>query len=82
MEVNGQILETDKFIIATGSLPAIPPIPGLKEAGYITNFEALELESVPERLAIIGGGPIGVEFTQIFSAFGSKVHIYEALDQC
>jgi pyruvate/2-oxoglutarate dehydrogenase complex dihydrolipoamide dehydrogenase (E3) component len=62
-------------------MPAIPPIPGLKETGYITNVEALDLESVPERLAIIGGGPIGVEFAQIFAAFGSKVHIYEALDR-
>lgn len=79
--VGDEVIRADKIIIVTGSMPAVPPIPGLKETGYITNIEALELESVPERLAIIGGGPIGVEFAQIFSAFGAKVHIYEALDR-
>lgn len=79
--VADEVVKADEIIVATGSMPAIPPIPGLQETGYITNIEALELESVPERLAIIGGGPIGVEFAQIFAAFGSKVHIYEALDR-
>ena len=79
--VGDEVIKADKIIITTGSMPAVPPIPGLKETGYITNIGALELESVPERLAIIGGGPIGVEFAQIFAAFGSKVHIYEALDR-
>ncbi len=79
--VADEVIKADKIIITTGSVPAVPPIPGLKETGPITNVEALELESVPKRLAIIGGGPIGVEFAQIFSAFGSKVHIYEALDR-
>ena len=68
-------------MITTGSQPRTPPIPGLAEAGCITNIEALELESVPERLAVIGGGPIGMEFAQVFAAFGSQVHIYEALDR-
>lgn len=79
--VGDEVIKADKIIIATGSAPAVPPIPGLKDTGYITNIEALELEQVPERLAIIGGGPIGVEFAQIFAAFGAKVHIYEALDR-
>ena len=79
--VSDEVIKADKIIITTGSQPAVPPIPGLKETGYITNIEALELERVPEKLAIIGGGPIGVEFAQIFAAFGSKVHIYEALDR-
>ena len=79
--VGDETIEADRIIITTGSLPAVPPIPGLKETGYITNVEALELERVPERLAIVGGGPIGVEFAQIFAAFGSKIHIYEALER-
>jgi pyruvate/2-oxoglutarate dehydrogenase complex dihydrolipoamide dehydrogenase (E3) component len=79
--VADETIKADKIIITTGSQPAVPPIPGLKETGYITNIEALEIEQVPERLAIIGGGPIGVEFAQIFAAFGSRVHIYEALDR-
>ncbi len=79
--VADEVIQADKIIVATGSVPAVPPIPGLREAGYITNIEALDLESAPERLAIIGGGPIGVEFANIFAAFGSEVHIYEALDR-
>jgi len=79
--VDDEVVRADKIIIATGSMPAIPPIPGLKETGYITNIEALDLQHVPARLAIIGGGPIGVEFAQVFAAFGSKVNIYEALDR-
>lgn len=79
--VDDEVVRADKIIIATGSMPAAPPIPGLKETGYITNIEALDLQRVPERLAIIGGGPIGVEFAQVFAAFGSQVHIYEALDR-
>lgn len=69
------------IIIATGSLPTAPPIPGLKETGYITNVEALQLDSVPAKLGIIGGGPVGVEFANIFSAFGAEVHIIELSDR-
>jgi pyruvate/2-oxoglutarate dehydrogenase complex dihydrolipoamide dehydrogenase (E3) component len=73
--------QAGNFIIATGSAPAVPPVPGLEEAGYLTNATALELDRVPERLVVIGGGPVGVEFTQVFSAFGSKVHIIEMADR-
>jgi dihydrolipoamide dehydrogenase len=79
--VGKETIMAEQIIITTGSYPAAPPIPGLKEAGFITNIEALKLEKVPARLAIIGGGPIGVEFAQIFSSFGSTVHIYEALER-
>jgi dihydrolipoamide dehydrogenase len=81
VKVADEVIKAGKIIITTGSMPAVPPIPGLKETGYITNVEALELENPPERLAIIGGGPIGVEFAQAFAAFGSRVTIYEALDR-
>ena len=81
VKVADEVIKADRIILTTGSMPAVPPIPGLKETGYITNIEALELEHVPERLAIIGGGPIGVEFAQVFAAFGSRVTIYEALDR-
>jgi pyruvate/2-oxoglutarate dehydrogenase complex dihydrolipoamide dehydrogenase (E3) component len=79
--VGNDVIKAKNIIIATGSIPSIPPIPGLGETGYMTNIEALELEKVPDRLAIIGGGAVGVEFAQIFSSFGAKVHIYEALDR-
>jgi dihydrolipoamide dehydrogenase len=79
--VGKETIRAENIIITTGSYPAAPPIPGLKETSYITNIEALKLEKLPARLAIIGGGPIGVEFAQTFSAFGSTVHIYEALER-
>ena len=81
VKVADEVIKADRIIITTGSMPAVPPIPGLKETGYITNIEALDLQHSPGRLAIIGGGPIGVEFAQVFAAFGSKVTIYEALDR-
>ncbi len=81
VRVNGDTIMADKIIIATGSHPFIPAIKGLKQAGYITSVEALELEAVPARLAVLGGGPVGMEFAQIFSAFGSKVRVYEAAEK-
>ncbi|MBN1855891.1 MAG: NAD(P)/FAD-dependent oxidoreductase [Dehalococcoidia bacterium] len=80
LDVDGQRVSWENLIICTGSYPAIPPIPGLEETGCITNVEALELERLPERLAVIGGGPIGMELGQVFAAFGSQVTTYEALD--
>lgn len=79
--VNDETIRAEKIIIASGSVPAVPPVPGLEETGYITHIEALDLERVPKRLAIIGGGPVGIEFAQIFSAFGAEVHIYEMMDR-
>ncbi len=77
IEVGTETLKAEQAIICTGSTPAIPPIEGLAEAGYITNVEALELTRLPLSLGIIGGGPIGIEFGQIFSTFGCEVTIYE-----
>lgn len=65
------------FLIATGSEVAIPPIPGLKQAGYLTYREAINLTRPPRNLAIIGGGAIGCEFATIFAIFGTKVHIID-----
>jgi len=76
-EVGGVRLEGAHFIIATGSRPVIPPIPGLREAGALTNETALELERLPSKLVILGAGPIGIEFAQIFSRLGSKVTVIE-----
>ena len=81
VQVGDDIIDAGKIIICTGSSAVAPPIPGLTEVGYITNREALQLEVVPPRLAIIGGGAVGVEFAQIFSVFGAQVHIIEAMDR-
>ena len=64
-----------KIIIATGSQPEVPSITGLAEAGYLTYQTASNLDRVPSSLFIIGGGRIAYEFSQIFSAFDSRVHI-------
>lgn len=66
-----------KFLIATGSMPIIPDIPGLSEAGFITYKEASYLLKPPKSLFIIGGGPVAYEYAQIFSAFGTRVHVAE-----
>lgn len=73
----GQVISYGKLIIATGSTPLVPPIPGLDLPGIMTSTEILDIEEVPKELVIIGGGVIGCEFATIFSTFGSKVTIVE-----
>jgi dihydrolipoamide dehydrogenase len=72
-------LATKKIIIATGSVPARLPIPGLDLPGVLTSRELLALEELPQSLAIVGGGVIGVEFASIFNALGTKVTVVEML---
>ena len=73
-------LTFDKLIIASGSVPAIPPIPGVKECpACIDSTAALELDKVPKSMLVIGGGVIGIEMATVYSAFGTKVTIVEAL---
>jgi pyruvate/2-oxoglutarate dehydrogenase complex dihydrolipoamide dehydrogenase (E3) component len=61
LAVEGEIIRARRFVVATGSTPAVPPIPGLEEAGYDTNETIFQRRQLPERLAVLGGGPIGVE---------------------
>lgn len=77
VEVNGEKLTADKFIIAAGSTATVPPIDGLKETGFITHIEALKLERPPKELVVIGAGPLGLEFAQLYSRFGTKVTILQ-----
>ena len=65
------------IVIATGAKPTLPPIPGIDLEGVITSTELLNFKEIPKRLAIIGGGVIGVEFAGIFNALGSEVTIFE-----
>ncbi len=78
---NGEVREvtTKNIIIATGSIPLIPNIPGIDLPGVFTSENILEFKEVPNKLAIIGGGVIGVEFAGIFNALGSKVTVVEFL---
>lgn len=77
VEVDGQRYVADKFIIATGAQAGRPDIPGLAEAGYITNREALHLEELPSSLLIIGGGYVGIEFAQMYRRFGTRVTVLQ-----
>ena len=70
----------DRIIIAAGSVPAVPPIPGLKDNLLcIDSTGALSLEKIPKRLLVIGGGVIGVELASVYHTFGTEVQIVEAL---
>lgn len=73
------VLSGSKILIATGSSPSIPNITGLKEAGFLTSDNLWEIKYLPETVAIIGGGAIGLEIGQALTHFGSNVIIIEAL---
>lgn len=75
-------LDADSIIVATGSSPIIPPIPGVQgNPAVLDSTGMLALKEVPQRLCIIGGGVIGVEFASLFSSLGSKVTIIEMMDE-
>ncbi|MBE9189286.1 mercuric reductase [Gloeocapsopsis crepidinum LEGE 06123] len=79
--VNNRRLRARAFVIATGSRPAVPNIPGLQAAGFITNEEVFEITERPDTLGIVGGGPIGCELGQAFARLGSKVTIIGSSDR-
>jgi dihydrolipoamide dehydrogenase len=81
VEVGDRVLRAERIVIATGSEPQIPPIPGLREAGYWTNREATTLKEVPESAIVLGGGPVGIELAQMLRRFGAKVQLVEAADR-
>jgi pyruvate/2-oxoglutarate dehydrogenase complex dihydrolipoamide dehydrogenase (E3) component len=81
LDVGGEILESDKIFIDTGCRPAIPEIAGLRNIPYLTNETAMQLQSVPEHLLVLGGGYIGLEFGQMFQRFGSAVTIIHTAAQ-
>lgn len=81
VEVNGETLAGKRFVIATGSRPAVPPIPGMDEVDYLTNETIFSQRELPTKLAVMGGGPIGLEMAQAFSRLGSEVTVIEMADQ-
>jgi mercuric reductase len=80
IELNGEKLSAEKFIIAAGSTAIVPSIQNIREVGFVTHIEALRLEKQPEELVIIGAGPLGLEFAQMFSRFGTKVTVLQRGD--
>ena len=73
LEVGGEAIRANRYIIATGASPSIPPIPGLAESGYLTSATALELREAPKHLIVLGGGPVALEMGQLFLHLGSQV---------
>lgn len=77
VRVGDETLESDRIVIATGSEPVIPEIPGLQEAGYWTNREATALTEVPASVCVLGGGPVGIELAQMLRRLGARVDVVE-----
>lgn len=75
IEVNGERLTAQKIIVATGSTATVLPIEGIKEVGYLSHIEALQLQKQPKELLVVGAGPVGIEFAQMYARFGTKVTI-------
>ncbi|MBI2850555.1 MAG: mercury(II) reductase [Chloroflexi bacterium] len=80
VEVAGETYEADKILVATGSSTRVLPIPGLNKVRWLNNVTALTLRELPKSMIVIGGGPLGLEFAQMFAHFGSKVTLLEAAD--
>jgi mercuric reductase len=78
LTINGTAHTPGKILVATGSRPWTPPVPGLAEAGYLDSTEALSLPALPRSLLILGAGAIGLELGQLFARFGVRVMVLEA----
>ena len=82
LEVDGVgILRSKRFVIATGAEAWVPPIPGLEDAGYLTNATLFDTDSRPDALVVLGGGPIGLELAQVYARLGSRVTVLEMLSR-
>ncbi len=81
LDVDGRRYRSSRFVIATGTHPAVPPIDGLDQVDYLTNETVFDLATQPRSLAVLGGGPIGCELAQAFSRLGTEVTVVEALDR-
>lgn len=80
-EGSTRLLSAERLFINTGTRPLIPPIPGLKETGFLTSESIMELEQLPEHLIVLGSGYIGLEFAQMFRRFGSHVTVIGQSEQ-
>ena len=78
VRVGEEELTAERILIATGSRTAVPPIEGIDEVDWIDHVSALELTELPESLLVVGAGPVGLEFAQIFARFGSRVTVVQS----
>jgi len=74
-------IQAAHYLVATGSTPWAPPIPGLEEVGYLTSTMAMELAELPRSLLVVGGNAVGLEQAQLFARLGAKVTVVEVLDR-
>ncbi len=81
VDVDGELLEGRNIVVATGSSPIRPPIPGADLPHVMTSREILDIKTMPEKLTVIGGGVIGIEFASFFSSLGVEVTVIEMLDE-
>ncbi|MFZ0724659.1 MAG: FAD-dependent oxidoreductase [Desulfobacterales bacterium] len=81
LQLNGQRFAAKNWVVATGSSPVMPPIPGLNETPHFSNREIFYLEHLPSSMIILGAGPIGIEMGQAFSRLGTRVTIIDRADQ-
>ena len=81
IDLDGKRQSAKYWVIATGSSPAVPPIPGLFDTTFLTNREIFSLDHLPESMVILGGGPIGIEMAQAFNRLGTKVTVVDRSDQ-
>jgi pyruvate/2-oxoglutarate dehydrogenase complex dihydrolipoamide dehydrogenase (E3) component len=81
VEAGGRRLAYTKLVVATGSLPSIPPVPGLAEVDYWTNRDAATLREVPESVIVLGAGPVGAELAQFLRRLGTRVAIVDIADR-
>ena len=81
VEVDGRTITARAIILATGAEPLVPPIPGLDSIDYLTSDNLWGLQQLPERFAVLGGGPIGCEMAQAFARLGAQVTVIEMADR-
>jgi pyruvate/2-oxoglutarate dehydrogenase complex dihydrolipoamide dehydrogenase (E3) component len=82
VQVGDQIVEVNRgVVVATGTVPAVPPIPGLGDLPYWTNREAVEAKDLPASIVVLGGGAVGLELAQVFARFGVRVTVVEAQER-
>ncbi|NIP67819.1 MAG: FAD-dependent oxidoreductase, partial [Planctomycetales bacterium] len=79
LQAGGSVVQARRFVVATGSSPLVPPIPGLADVPFETNETIFDLRERPEHLLVIGGGPIGLEMAQAHRRLGSRVTVIEGL---
>jgi pyruvate/2-oxoglutarate dehydrogenase complex dihydrolipoamide dehydrogenase (E3) component len=81
VRIGSEEVSTEAVLLAGGLVAAVPPVPGLRESGYLDNESVLELRSLPASMAVIGSGPIGAEFAQVFARLGVRVTVLEVADR-